>query len=132
MQQPMTAYEGAQTAWNQSTVASPRRAGPQPPANAVQEGTPQQVPTSKWGALEMFAARAEAAVAIEREIAQTFERRGSLVRRITDATKRKDEDMVTNCARDWITSEVRLSKLFEAYRPIMAERAQTLKALGAT
>lgn len=126
-----TAFEGARTAWDMPTAANPGQQPAQPPPAAVPGGPPQEVPTSKWGALEMFAARAEAAVAIEREVAQVFDRRMSLVRRITDATKRKDEEMVTTCARDWITSEVRLSKLFESYRPIMAERAQTLKALGA-
>jgi hypothetical protein len=127
-----TPFETAQTAWDSPTAANPGRAAPQPTANGAKQGPPQPIPTTKWGALELFAARAEAAVAIEREVAQIFDRRSSLVRRITDATKRKDEEMVTNCARDWITSEVRLSKLFEAYRPIMAERAKTLEALGAT
>ena len=129
-----TAFEGASTVWDAQTCANPgaRPAAPPPSVDGQPAEETPSVPTSKWGMLQAFAERADAAVVIEKEMTQIFDRRSSLARRLSDASKRKDDTLAEQTAKDWITSEIRLAKLWEMYLPFVRGRAVTLKSIGVT
>ena len=101
-----------------------------PAAGAEPATPPVPLPTDKWEAVSFLAQRAEQAVTIEREIALLVDRRFTLMRRLIDSAKRKDETLAQTTATDWMKSEMKLAELWAQYQPFVVERQQTLKALG--
>lgn len=137
-----TVHSSAQTVWQSAPTlhnsvqtmcftpagaAAPDAGAPEPAEPAP---PPVPLPTDKWEAVSFLAQRAEQAVTIEREIALLVDRRFTLMRRLIDSAKRKDETLAQTTATDWMKSEMKLAELWAQYQPFVVERQQTLKALG--
>ena len=128
----------APTAFSVPTASCGVRSQPQnapeaAPAQAPSAANPQGLPDSsdKWSVLEFFAKRTTDASAIEFEIAQVFERRRTVSRRLADAAKRRDEQMAAEGAKQWLDTSIKLVGLFEKYAPIMQENEKILRELRA-
>ena len=124
----MSLYEQTESTWDRTG----RKAAPvpaSPPSAAAEQEQLEPESDDPWDSVRTLAQRATATAGIEREIANVFEQRSTMARRLADAYRRKDSKMAAESAQAWIKSEVALAQLFERYETHVQQRNELLKGV---
>lgn len=125
----VSAYSGHPTAWRiANKPESQNAARPSPLSEPEQQQA--AVPSDRWLAVGVFAAKAKQTVEIEQEMKILFERRVLLARRLADGAARKDESLTVDSTRMWVDTELKLSRLDERYLQTAVERKSVLQQLS--